>query len=253
MSAEPSHLSRIETLWSVVRRAHDGSKDNVRAAQQALLERYGGAVRKYLLASLRDADAADEVFQEFALRFARGDFRSADPARGRFRDFVKAALFHLIVDFRRLRGRRLQPLVDVADESAEHDLCDDESFHRSWRQELLDRSWAALAEQERRHGTPFYSALRLLVDDPRRSSQDVAAELTQQRGKPVTAGNLRVLIHRARKLFADELVQEVAQSLDSPSSDDIERELIDLDLLEYCRTALDRLRTSQSAVESETS
>ena len=53
-------LSRIETLWSVVRQAHDGAASDSRsAAQKQLLEQYGGAVRRYLLAALRNQDAAD--------------------------------------------------------------------------------------------------------------------------------------------------------------------------------------------------
>jgi hypothetical protein len=47
---------------------------------------YHRAVHRYLLGALRDEDAAEELFQEFALRFVRGDFRWADRGRGRFRD-----------------------------------------------------------------------------------------------------------------------------------------------------------------------
>src|SRR5690242_54719 len=96
-------LSRISTCWTLVFQAHAAPKEAVAAAQQVLMQRYCGAVYRYLLASLRDADAADEVAQEFALRFVRGDFKRADPERGRFRDFVKTALYHLIVDYHRRR------------------------------------------------------------------------------------------------------------------------------------------------------
>jgi DNA-directed RNA polymerase specialized sigma24 family protein len=249
MSTEASRLSRIETLWSVVRRAHDGSDGTVRAAQQSLLDRYGGAVRRYLRASLRDDDAADEVFQEFALRFVRGDFRAAHPERGRFRSFVKTTLYHLIVDYHRSAGRRPGPLPAVAVRSrAASGDADDERFHQAWRQELLDRSWAALAALEREQGTPFHSALRMLVDDPRRRSREIAAQLSQRSNKPISAGNLRVVIHRARRLFAEQLVREVSDSLETRSLDETERELIDLNLLDYCRSTLDRMRESQPAI-----
>src|SRR5438876_1024348 len=95
--ADP-RLSRISTLWSVVRQAHDGSATGVCVAQQQLLERYGGAVRRYLMAALRDHDATDELFQTFAYRFLHGDLRGANAERGRFRDFLKGVLFHLIAD-----------------------------------------------------------------------------------------------------------------------------------------------------------
>ena len=80
---DDAHLSQIQTLWSVVELAH-GDDTAMQSAQQKMLDRYGGAVRRYALAALRDEDAADDVFQEFALKFVRGDFRAADPGRGRF-------------------------------------------------------------------------------------------------------------------------------------------------------------------------
>jgi RNA polymerase sigma-70 factor (ECF subfamily) len=90
-----SHLSQIETHWTAVIRAHRAGADDGVMARAELLERYGGAVHRYLLASLRDVEAADDLAQEFALRFLRGDFKNADPGRGRFRDFLKRAVYHL--------------------------------------------------------------------------------------------------------------------------------------------------------------
>jgi Sigma-70 region 2 len=74
-----SHLSRIETHWTAVMCAHRGPADEAAEARSLLLERYRGAVRRYLLASLRDVEAADDLAQELVLRFLRGDFRNADP------------------------------------------------------------------------------------------------------------------------------------------------------------------------------
>src|SRR5215218_5179677 len=95
---ETSRLSRIETLWPAVERAHGAPPEESAAAMWDLLRRYRGAVYRYLAGAVRDPDAADELFQEFALRFLRGDFRRADPGRGRFRDYVKSALINLVND-----------------------------------------------------------------------------------------------------------------------------------------------------------
>src|SRR5690242_2756490 len=99
------NLNRITTLWSVVRRAHQGSEQEVAAAQQQLLQRYSKSIYRYLLGAVRNPDVADELAQEFALRLIRGDFRGVDPGRGRFRDFVKGVLFHLIADYHRRQQR----------------------------------------------------------------------------------------------------------------------------------------------------
>ena len=95
-----ARLSRIETLWSLVRRADGGPANDVNAARKQLIERYGGAVRRYLRQLLQNADAADEIFQEFALELVHGNLQGADPQRGRFRNFVKGTLFHLVADYR---------------------------------------------------------------------------------------------------------------------------------------------------------
>src|SRR3954470_456421 len=107
MEDDDLHISRINTAWSMVREAH-GDHTAVGSAQQRLLERYGGAVRKYALSALRNEDAADEVYQEFALKFVRGDFGNADPSRGRFRAFVKTVVYRLIVDYQRRAKKHIR-------------------------------------------------------------------------------------------------------------------------------------------------
>jgi RNA polymerase sigma factor (sigma-70 family) len=249
---EELHLSRIQTLWSVVRRAHGGSpaaaagRPTVQSAQQALLDRYGGAVRRYALAALRDEDAADEVFQEFALKFVRGDFGNADPERGRFRAFVKTVVYRLIVDHqRRGQKQRREGLLHanlpepVATGEAEGD---DALFCGSWRDELLARCWQRLAELEAQQGKLYHTVLKYRVDHPELRSPALAEGLSRLLGKPIEAGAARVLLHRARESFADLLLDEVTDSLEDGSLDEVEQELIELDLLEYCRPALVKRR-----------
>ena len=239
MTVGPSRLSQIETPWSIIRRAHNGSEEDVRTAREALLESYGGAIRRYLMAVLRDEDATDELFQEFSLKLARGDFESASPDRGHFRSFVKTTIYHLIVDYRRRTNRNKVRALGVSDTVAAPDGVDgDEPFHQLWRQELLDRSWARLAAAEKERKAPYYSALRLLTDEPSQSSEAVAASLSERLGRTFTAENTRQVICRARRMFADYLVDEVSVSLDSCSREEIEQELIDLNLFRYCRNAL---------------
>src|SRR5262245_27508512 len=101
------HLSKIVTLWGPLQEAHAGEPEAARVAQRQLLERYTPAIYRYLLASVRDPHAADELFQEFALRFCRGDFKRADQQRGRFRDFLKTSLVHLVIDHHRRSKRQV--------------------------------------------------------------------------------------------------------------------------------------------------
>src|SRR5271165_5917650 len=99
-----AHLSEISTAWTLVGQAHGGTAEARLAAQAALFQRYRRAVYRYLQAALNDAHAADDVFQEFSLKFVRGDFRGADPERGRFRNFLKTSLSNMIVNRRKQRS-----------------------------------------------------------------------------------------------------------------------------------------------------
>lgn len=237
-------LSRIETLWSVVREAHGRPGEATAVAQKELLRRYGGAVYRYLLGALRDRDAAEDLFQEFALRFVRGAFRNADPDKGRFRSFVKSAVFNLIVDHQKRRrvGARALPLIDGIDpaDPASGPEEAERAFARDWRDELLARAWKALEEVSGCYSQPYYAVLRLRADRPELSSTQMAEMLETLLGRQVTAASGRQMLHRARESFADLLLDEVAQSLEFPTHEQIEEELGDLGLLDHCRAALDR-------------
>ena len=251
---EDVRLSRIDTLWTIVRRAHGEPGDSARQAQEALLERYGGAIRRYLLGALRNEDAADELFQEFSLKLVGGVFQRADAGRGRFRNFLKTSLFHLIIDYQRRRQRRRgaeRPLPAEtpdrplpADDAAEQDL----AWTRSWREELLAKGWQALAEAEERSGTPYHAVLRFRCDHPEIHSPDLAANLARNSEDLSAAASVRVLIHRAREMFAERLLDLVLDSLDEDSLEEAEQELIELNLLDYCRSAL-RRRTQEEVAK----
>jgi RNA polymerase sigma-70 factor (ECF subfamily) len=236
-------LNRISTLWTLVCQAQAGPPDAAGAAQRQLLERYRGAVYRYLLAAVREADAAEDLAQEFALRFIQGKLGGADPALGRFRDYLKGVLAHLIADHHRRRPWPL-PLPDGAPEPvapAGH-AADDRQFLASWRQELLARTWEALAAVERRTGQPFHTVLEFRRDHPELRSAEMAERLGARLGKPLTAPGVRQTLRRARDRFADLLLDEVAQTLRQPTVDQLGQELAELELLQYCQAAFDRYR-----------
>jgi DNA-directed RNA polymerase specialized sigma24 family protein len=238
-----TRLNQIATLWTVVRQAHDDLGSQGRAARQSLLERYGGAIHKYLLGALRNPDAADELAQDFAVKFLNGNLKGADPTRGRFRDFVKGVLFHLVADYHHKRRRDPNPLSSDAPEpggdcavAAERDR----AFLESWRDELLARAWAALERHEKETGQPYYSVLRFKADHMDLHSDEMAERLSAQLNRPINPPAVRKTLERARDRFGDLLLEEIAQAIDNPSRAALEEELSDLRLLEYCRKALER-------------
>jgi RNA polymerase sigma factor (sigma-70 family) len=229
-------LSRISTQWSLVFQAHHEA-DQASRAQRALLERYTGAVFRYLLGALRDPEAAEELSQEFALRFVRGDFRRASPERGRFRNYLKTALIHLVTDHH--RQRQAQPALlhpDVPEPAAPSEADSEASFVASWREEVLEQTWQALGE----FNATYRAALQLRVQEPDLTSNVMAERLTADLGKPISPALVRKALQRAHEKFADLLLGEVARGLENPSTTEVEEELRELDLLRFCRSALER-------------
>src|SRR5438874_6628061 len=92
VSPPDTHLSQIATRWTLLLQAHGVEEDARTAALAQLLPRYVAPAYYYLLCRVRDEGLAEELCQEFALRFLRGRFRHADPLRGRFRDYLRVAL-----------------------------------------------------------------------------------------------------------------------------------------------------------------
>jgi RNA polymerase sigma-70 factor (ECF subfamily) len=232
-------LSRISTVWTMVFRAHAGAADAATGALWQLVQRYHGAAYRYLLGAIRDADGAGELAQEFALRLVRGDFGRADPGKGRFRDYLKTALIHLVTDYYRARQAepRQLPATGLGPVAPEAESLDSEGeFLASWRAELLERTWQALAALN----ADYRAVLLYRIENPDLPSAEMAERLSAQLGKPVTAAWVRKAQQRAHAKFADLLIDEVAASLATATAAEVEAELRELDLFRYCRSALER-------------
>jgi len=234
-------LSAIKTRWTVLFNAHEAQGDARLTAQKQLLQRYYGAVYRYLLGIVRNAEVAGELTQDFAIRFLRGDFHRADPERGRFRDFLKTSLRRLAQDHWRKQKKASLPLPDDAcGLLAPAEFPSDQEFLNKWREELLSGAWSSLAAAETRSGQPYWYALRAKTNQPGLRSAQLARQLANQTGRQWTDVAARQLLYRSRNLFADLLVDEVAHSMGEGTKDKLEQELIDLDLLSYCQAALYR-------------
>ncbi len=242
---EDLHLSRISTIWTQVLDAHGDDEQAVRAAQTAVMDRYSASVYRYLQKVLGDSDAADEVFQQFALQFVRQAFRHANPQRGRFRDYVKISVLNLVSRYRRGQAMAPRPvnLEHFEDQlAAEANAEDDAEFNAIVQEGFLMRAWSRLEAMEKASGTPVYSVLQLRTQAPQAKSPALA-EMLQERypnAKPFTAEHARKLLQRARQHFTDILVDEVSQTLHNPTPEDLLDELQELGLLAYCRGRLRR-------------
>lgn len=245
MSEKPAdqdaRLSRIETSWSIVRRAHHSDSSAASPAQHFLLEQYGGAIRRYLLAAVKRPDVANDLFQEFAIKFLRGDFKTADPSKGKFRSFVKTVLFRMVAThFRKLGSRKVINVGEVPEK--EHldpsQYEDDEAFIQAWRNDVLENTWNSLETVESEGGPQYNTVLRARVGNPVADSDELAAIVSKETGREISSGNVRVLVHRSRDSFAALMMKNIANSLENPTREAVENELIELRLIDYCREQL---------------
>jgi RNA polymerase sigma-70 factor (ECF subfamily) len=237
-------LSRLETHWSVLQQAHGGPPQDRERARHWLVERYEGVVRRYLTKAV-GPDGAAELVQEFATRVLEGRYHNAQPAKGRFRDYLKTCLFALVNDYRKSQVRaRIQSLPEghePADYRTGEDPAEDD-WRRTWRQDLIDRTLESLRRLDQGKDRFLYAVLRLRMEQPDLPSDEAATLLSERIGKQVTDGWLRKKLMRARQRFAGLLLEEVARSVDPPTRERVTDELTELNLLPYCGPHLKRLR-----------
>lgn len=241
-------LSRMDTLWSLVREAHKDPRGTGARFLGQLLERYRRPAQQYLLGALRDEAAAEELLQDFSLRFLRGDFWRADPANGRFRNFVKKALCNLVANHRKQQRAQARRQVsgipaDVgSDDGNPAQLAEvalDQALLDQWRGYLLEHAKEQLRQVEAKSKVPYFAALQMRVRERRPTYAEIAAELNAaQPEKPYNEAGIRKIVERAREKFANALLTEVSRSLPLPTKSDIEDEVAQLRLLPYVQTHL---------------
>lgn len=225
-------IDAIETQWSMIRRAHHGSKFSSGEAKNSLVMRYLPAIRGYVGALTRDDAEADELSQEAVVRILKGDFSGADPERGRFRDLLKISVRNMVRNHWAKQNRCKTSDMDqiYADELGQDDELND-PWLDSWRVNLLEIAWAALKDyQDRRTGRVTYTILKLRSEFPDVDSPTLAAKLSEEVGVEFRADATRQHLRRARIRFAEFLVEEIAHGLETAEPGRIQEELIALGL-----------------------
>ncbi|OYP36077.1 RNA polymerase sigma factor [Rhodopirellula sp. MGV] len=234
---DTDRLSQIRTHWSAVVGTTPAEECGSTEIQRELLLRYAGPAYRYLLAMVRDPDVADDLSQEFAFRFIRGDFQKASPERGRFRDYLKRALINLANDhFRRLKKSPIVASVH-SPHSQEPSYASkiEAMFDEDWRRELLCRTWTAMDAADVTSQTCYSVILKLRTQHPTHNSKSLAILAGEQLEREVTAAWLRQNLKRARDRFCELMRVEVQNTLLFAGTEEVESELQLLGLQKYSR------------------
>lgn len=232
-------LDQIETRWSLLRKAHEGTVVSGSDARNTLVMRYSPAIRSYVRAVTRNEEEADELAQDVVVRILKGDFAGADPDRGRFRDLLKVAVRNMVRNYWDKKNRRRTADLDVYDAEQGEVDAENDPWLESWRNNLLEITWARLEQYQVDHdGSVAYSVLKLRAEHPQDDSTQLAEKLSESAGRPIKPDTTRQQLRRARVRFAEFLVEEIADGLDQPDPERVQQELISLGLFEHIKDAL---------------
>lgn len=235
-----TRISRIITHWSDVIEAHKGEAPARRRAQEALLRRYSPAIYRYILGAVRDPEVAQDLAQDFGIRLLEGRFEQANPDKGRFRDLVKTSLYNMIVDWQ--RKKKMAGLPEGHDEGTVDPPPGPPT--EVLRMEILNRAWKALEEDDAQSKQNHHAVLRYKADNPDARSREIAEALAAKLGKKLTEPAMRKALQRARERYNALLLEEVAFYCESREVDDIREALIDLELLSFCKEALEEFASA---------
>ena len=219
-SSQRVWLNRISTRWTAVNNP------------TLFVKRYGRAIRKYLSTLIHDPNDAEEVEQEFMLRMIQKGFHTADSNKGKFRYYLVTIVRNAAMQWLCRRNQ-----VPMSIEGLERMPVSDASqleWTSDWRKCILKAAWKSLDKyQKRTTNNLFCTVLRASAQFPDVDSPTLAKQISEQTGQQLTPEAFRKQLSRARKRFADLIVQEVARTLVEPTLDGIKDELNCLDLMKY--------------------
>jgi DNA-directed RNA polymerase specialized sigma24 family protein len=234
----PSNAGFPTTRWSRVARAGDRAGEDARAALGELCAAYWypnyALIRRL---GHREADALDLAQGYFARLLEKPVIAAADPARGRFRAFLRADCGFYLGDRRDLEqaqrrgGGRPSMSIDARDAEGRYilepadELTADRLFDRAWALTLLGRALDRLAAEYAATGRgALFDRLQGVLTG---GSRTVAyARIAADLG--LTEAAVQQAASRLRKRYRQALRDEIAATLDDPSDEAVEAEIRDL-------------------------
>lgn len=218
------------TQWTVVVRAAQENRLAERPALGQLLEKYWRPLYFYARQRGLSATDAEDATQEFMRELIEGEIlSSADPAKGRFRNYLLTIWKRFLIDRNRGETRLKRGGGDVITSifcaSGEKDFLDrstytpknrnpEELFEEEWASSIVREAFSTLeSEYAKSNRTKIFHGLAPYITKP--VNGETYSTIASQNG--MTVGAAKVALHRLRQRFADVLRQSVEETLDDPS------------------------------------
>ncbi len=223
------------TRWSRIAAASPATPESTGAGLEALVGDYWEPLYGYIRRRGVSREDAEDLTQAFFAFLLTGDrFRQASPERGRFRNFLLAALRNFMANEWRAQQAQKRggehSITSLDFDSAERKLTNEpaseetpeRTFERRWAMTLMEHALERVRVVYEKSGKVrlFDELKRCLAG----GEEDSLAELAEKLEMSPSA--IRVAIHRLRKRCRDSLRAEVARTLES--NDDLDREIATL-------------------------
>jgi RNA polymerase sigma-70 factor (ECF subfamily) len=194
-----------------------------RVALSGLCQAYWYPIYAYIRHRGHTPEQAQDLTQDFfAYILERDLIAMADPARGRFRAFLRTvcarqlAAHHDRQNATKRGGGRSPLPIDALDAERRytlepaHELTPERIFDRTWALTLLSRVVERLRREYDDAGRSdrFEELLAILTRDP---ASDPYAEIARRLG--TTEGNVRVAVHRLRRRYGLLLREEISATV----------------------------------------
>jgi RNA polymerase sigma-70 factor (ECF subfamily) len=212
--------------------AGDPGAPSARQALADLCQSYWFPLYAYIRRRGHDPDRAQELTQDLFVRLLEKDvLAAADPARGRFRAFLRAVCADFLANRRDWEGARKRGgdrvfiPINVAEAEGRyaaepgHEWTAERIFDRSWALTLLGRVLDLLRREYEQAGqAAAFAALSPVLTEG--AGAVPYATLAARLG--TTEGAVRVAVHRLRRRYGALLRTEIATTVGSPTEVDDE-------------------------------
>lgn len=221
------------------------------AERERFIRRYQLAIRAFLGKKLGDSRKVDEVWDLFLEKVLLGGLKTYQPGRS-FRVYLKTVLRNTCYEYgRKQKGEKavvqmesgLGPAVDA------NDVLADQAFNLKLIETLFHRALEEIRNVDALYFTALKVTTEAIANDVKPpSSASLSSILSAESSTVISRENARQIKSRASKLFANQLIEEVRQLIESPNLDEVENALIDIGILKYCKKALSKMREKENGI-----